>query len=138
MFRTLLIKLNIFIINLNPHSKCILINFLLNTSYFLLFKFVCFLMVTITFGSVILVMLFWDIKLTHIAFLLPNNVPTDPRLSSCISLLWLQHVESAHQSMCVLHLTGPRPWTSCPYCALVKDNQISHSNKPCLDFSWCM
>lgn len=53
---------------------------------------------------------------------------------SCSSLLWFQHVESAHQRMCVLHLTGPQPWTSCPYCALVEDNQHSHSYKPCLEF----
>lgn len=77
----------------------------------------------------------WNQTNTHILrFHGWGDVSADPRLSSCISLQWLRHVESGHQSMCVLHLTGPRPWTSCPYCALVKDNQISYSNKPRLDF----
>lgn len=77
----------------------------------------------------------WNQTNTHILrFHGWGDVSADPRLSSCISLLWLRHVESGHQSVCVLHLTGPRPWTSCPYCALVKDNQISYSNKPRLDF----
>ena len=49
---------------------------------------------------------------------------------SRISLLWLQHVGSAHQSVCVSPLTGPRTWTSCSYCALVKDDQPSRTNPP--------
>lgn len=45
--------------------------------------------------------------------------------------LWLRQVEGGHQSVCVLQLTGPRPWTSCPHCALVKGNHISY----CTGFS---
>ena len=50
---------------------------------------------------------------------------TEARLRAAPVCCGFQHVGSAHQSVCALPLTGPRTWTSCSYCALVKDDQPS-------------